>query len=73
MRANVTLMCTKLLLAFLLAMGLIGCSHAEESSDPALDLLLKPPQDEADAGHKTVLRLWSFHQAMEYDFWQWLA
>lgn len=73
MRANVTLMWTKLLLAVLLAVGLSSCENAKESSDPGLDLLLKPPQDEADAGHKTVLRLWSFHQAMEYDFWQWLA
>ncbi|WP_123041548.1 ABC transporter substrate-binding protein [Cohnella candidum] len=60
-----------LLLAVLLfAVG--GCGNVVRSEGPDVDKLLNAPNSDA-GGDKIVLRLWSFHQAMEYDFWQWLA
>lgn len=60
-----------LLLALLLfAVG--GCGNVVRSEGPDVDKLLNAPNSDA-GGDKIVLRLWSFHQAMEYDFWQWLA
>jgi multiple sugar transport system substrate-binding protein len=61
------------LLAAMLLLGLLpGCGSYPESSGPEIDKLRSASKIEAGKD-KTVLRLWSFHQAMEYDFWEWLA
>lgn len=56
----------------LLLAAVCGCGGVPASDGPDVGKLLEAP-DAGTAGDKTVLRLWSFHQAMEYDFWQWLA
>lgn len=50
-----------------------GCSNsATKSAGPDVAKLLKAPNLSSSDG-KVVLRLWSFHQSMEYNFWTWLA
>lgn len=63
----------RILIAALLALLLSSCGGKEEPGNPELDKLLQATPAEEAAGDKTVLRLWSFHQVMEYEFWQWLA
>ncbi|HUC93898.1 MAG TPA: extracellular solute-binding protein [Paenibacillus sp.] len=55
-----------------IALAVAGCANVVESEGPEVNKLLNSPESGASAD-KVVLRLWSFHQAMEYDFWQWLA
>ncbi|KIL38442.1 hypothetical protein SD70_26385 [Gordoniibacillus kamchatkensis] len=64
-----------LLLLAAAACLLAACGDARQPADPGLDKLLNVSgAAPGEAGvHKTVLRLWSFHQAKEFEFWQSLA
>lgn len=61
-----------ILLAVLLLLS-AGCSNqVTKSVGPDVGKLLAAPDANTGDG-KIVLRLWSFHQSMEYNFWTWLA
>lgn len=62
-----------LFLCALLVLLLASCGSYIESEGPAIDKLLKDSPPEDPNKNKIELRLWSFHQSREYDFWQWLA
>lgn len=50
-----------------------GCGgHVTRSDGPDVGKLLEAPAAGTEGG-KTILRLWTFHQAMEFNFWTWLA
>lgn len=54
---------------------LASCARYEQTRGPELDKLLKTSGDSSSQANapKTVLRLWTFHQAKEFEFWQSLA
>lgn len=59
--------------AVVLLLLLTSCASYVESEGPEVGKLLSHSR-QADTGEdKVVLRLWSFHQAREYEFWEWLA
>lgn len=56
-----------------IALLMSGCSSpATRSAGPDVGKLLEAPSESSGDG-KIVLRLWSFHQSMEFNFWTWLA
>jgi multiple sugar transport system substrate-binding protein len=71
-RGKAALLGYKILLASIILL-LGSCASYVESEGPELDKLLSNAQKNDAGQDKTVLRLWSFHQAREYEFWEWLA
>ncbi|OMF22888.1 hypothetical protein BK133_25200 [Paenibacillus sp. FSL H8-0548] len=62
-----------LLLCALLALLSASCGSYVESEGTTIDKLLTDSTTAEPSLNKIELRLWSFHQSREYDFWQWLA
>ncbi|TLS49530.1 sugar ABC transporter substrate-binding protein [Paenibacillus antri] len=63
----------KLLLAWTALAALASCAPGKKMDDPELSALLRSSGAEETGEDKTVLTLWSFHQAKEFEFWQWLG
>ncbi|MDQ0059491.1 ABC transporter substrate-binding protein [Paenibacillus harenae] len=63
----------KLFLCAVLLLLLSSCGSHVDSEGPIIDKLLKDSSPADSSKNKIELRLWSFHQSREYDFWQWLA
>lgn len=62
-----------LLILMMLVLLVTSCGNYIESEGPVIDKLLTPSLPADSDPNKIELRLWSFHQAREYDFWQGLA
>ncbi|MBD2867399.1 ABC transporter substrate-binding protein [Paenibacillus arenilitoris] len=60
-------------IGFLLVLLLASCGRYVDSEGPIVDKLLKEPSAAVPDKDKIELRLWSFHQSREYDFWLELA
>jgi multiple sugar transport system substrate-binding protein len=73
--ANVMAWAGKLLLLAGALSTLSACQRNAETAGSGIDKLLRTSGDAAEQAKapKTVLRLWSFHQAKEFEFWQSLA
>ncbi|WP_169082478.1 ABC transporter substrate-binding protein [Paenibacillus sp. PL91] len=64
---------TPLFLCALVVFLLASCGNYVESEGPTIGKLLNESSPVDPNKNKIELRLWSFHQSREYDFWQWLA